>query len=116
TAAAGLGAVVAALVLAGRESTQGIDRWIVGAGILFPLALLAFAYSTVLSLSVLLLLAAGFGMLMQTASCSTILQTSVEPSKRGRVMSLYSVAFLGMAPFGSLAAGFGAAHIGAANT
>lgn len=116
TSAAGLGAVAAALVLAGRKSTKDFPRWIVGSGVVFAATLAGFAYSTTLKLSVILLALAGFGMLMQTASCSTIIQTVVEPAKRGRVMSLYSTAFLGMAPFGSLAIGFLAARVGPAAT
>lgn len=116
TSAAGLGAVGAALVLAGRETTAGLPKWILTAGIAFSASLSAFAFSTSLVLSIGLLGTVGFGMLMQTASCNTIIQTTVDPDKRGRIMSLYSMAFLGMAPFGSLAAGFGAAKIGAPAT
>jgi MFS family permease len=58
----------------------------------------------------------GFGMMVQMASSNTILQTIVEDDKRGRVMSLYAMAFMGMAPFGSLLAGSLASKIGAPNT
>lgn len=112
TAASGFGAVVGALRLAGRESLVGIGRSIVIAGGLFAVALFAFAYSRNLPLSLLLMLGTGYGMLTQTASGNTILQTVTDVDKRGRVMSLYSMAFVGMAPFGSLAAGTLAAWIG----
>jgi len=116
TSAAGLGAVVAALRLAGRESIAGIGKLIVVAGVLFAGSLIAFAYSRYLPLSLALLLVIGFGMLSQSTSCNTILQTLVEPDKRGRVMSLYSSAFVGMAPFGSLFSGYLARIIGTPDT
>ncbi len=116
TAAAGLGALIAALRLARRESIAGIGRVIVVAGALFSAALLGFAYSRSLTLSGLLLLGTGFGMLTQSASCNTIIQSIVEPDKRGRVMSLYLMAFVGIAPFGGLTAGFFARRIGAPAT
>ena len=59
---------------------------------------------------------AGFGMMVQMASSNTILQTIVEDDKRGRVMSFYSMAFMGMAPFGSLLAGAVAEKIGVSYT
>ena len=58
----------------------------------------------------------GFGMMQQMAASNTILQTIVDEDKRGRVMSFYSMAFQGMAPFGSLLAGWMAARIGAPRT
>jgi MFS family permease len=69
-----------------------------------------------LALSVVTLLFTGFGMMQQMAASNTILQTIVDEDKRGRVMSFYSVAFQGMAPFGSLLAGWMAARIGAPRT
>jgi MFS family permease len=67
-------------------------------------------------LSLLLMLGTGFGMMMQMASSNTILQTIIPDERRGRVMSYYAVAFLGMAPFGSLIAGTLADRIGAPET
>lgn len=116
TSAVGCGAVVGALLLARRQSVEGIGKVIIWAGITFTVALLSFAYSPFLWLSMPLLLCAGFGMLVQSASCNTILQTIVDSDKRGRVMSLYSTAFMGMMPFGSLAAGYYSKKIGAPNT
>jgi MFS family permease len=66
--------------------------------------------------SLAILLFIGFGFMVQMASSNTILQTVVEEGKRGRVMSMYTIAFMGMAPFGSLLAGFSAQHIGAPHT
>ncbi len=116
TAASGFGAVVGALLLARRESIRGIGKVIVFAGITFAIGLLFFAYSKNTWFSITALFATGLGMIMQSASCNTVLQTVVEGDKRGRVMSLYSMAFNGMAPFGSLMAGYLAARVGAPNT
>ena len=116
TAASGFGALIGALRLAGRESMAGIGRVITWGGAVFAVALASFALSRLLPLSLPLLLATGFGMLTQSASCQTILQTVVQPDKRGRVMSLYLVAWGGMAPFGSLLSGYLAKVIGAPAT
>lgn len=116
TAASGLGAVLAAIFLAGQTSIVGFGRLIVIAGAIFAVSFFCFAYSTTMVTAVPLLFAAGFGMLMQTTSCNTVIQTIVDPGKRGRVMSLYAMAFVGVAPFGSLSAGYIASKIGAPHT
>src|SRR5690606_32902355 len=74
------------------------------------------SYSKALWLSVPLLAAVGFGMLMSLAGCNTIIQTIVDDDKRGRVMSFYTMAFMGMTPWGSLLAGTLASRIGAPAT
>src|SRR5206468_11032152 len=78
----------------------------------FGLGIMAFGVSTQLWLSLLILPVIGFSMMQQMAASNTILQTIVEDEKRGRVMGFYSMAFQGMAPFGSLLAGTLAAQIG----
>jgi MFS family permease len=113
TAASGLGAVLGALVLATRSSPIGLGRLIVGAGLLFACGLAAFASSRLLPLSLLTLVLTGFGMMTQMVSGNTIIQTVVDEDKRGRVMSLYTSAFMGSAPFGGLLAGWLAERIGA---
>jgi MFS family permease len=113
---AGLGALAGALFLAARPSVQGLGRVIVNSAAIFGLALIAFALSRSQWLSVLVLLAAGFGLMSATASSNTILQTIVDDDKRGRIMSLYTMAFMGMAPFGGLLAGVLASKIGAPHT
>jgi len=102
--------------MAMRRTVLGLGRWIAVASAMFGVGLAAFALSRHLWLSLALLLLAGFGMMVQMASCNTILQTVVEDDKRGRVMGLYTVSFLGIAPFGSLAAGAMASLIGAPYT
>jgi MFS family permease len=114
--AAGVGALAGALALATRRSVVGLGRVaaITSAG--FGLGLVAFSTSRWLPLSLLLMMVTGFCMMTQMASSNTILQTIVEEDKRGRVMSYYSIAFQGTAPFGSLIAGAAAARIGAPRT
>jgi len=112
----GLGALTGALYLASRKSVLGLGKWIALASGLFGIGLIAFSRSRTLWLSLLFIALAGFGMMVQMASSNTILQTIVDEDKRGRVMSFYTMAFMGMAPFGSLLAGSLASKIGAANT
>src|SRR5205823_11820515 len=82
----------------------------------FGLGLIGFGFSRAMWLSMLLLVIVGGAMMEQMAASNTVLQTIVEEDKRGRVMSFFSMAFLGMAPFGSLLAGALAGRIGAPNT
>ena len=115
-AATGTGAVAGALFLASRKSVLGLGRVIVIASGVFGTGLIAFSLSHVLWLSLLILVLTGLGMMVQMASSNTILQTIVEDDKRGRVMSFYTMSFMGVAPFGSLLAGSLAEAIGAPNT
>ena len=111
--AIGLGALIGALYLASRSSVRGLGRIIALTAMLFGASLLAVSVSRLLWLSVLCLGLAGFGMMAQMASSNTVLQTIVDDDKRGRIMSLYTMAFLGVSPIGSLLAGFVADLIGA---
>ncbi len=115
-AAIGVGAIIGAIFLASRRSVLGLGRIIAIASAIFGVGLISFSLSHILWLSVLLLLLAGFGMMVHMASSNTVLQTMVDDDKRGRVMSLYTMAFMGMAPFGSLAGGSLAGSIGAPAT
>ena len=115
-AAAGSGAFVSAILLATRKSVVGLGKIIPLAAGLFGIAVAAFSFSRSLWLSLLLLFIAGLGMMAQIASSNTILQTIVDDDKRGRVMSLFTVSFMGMAPFGSLLAGALAGKIGVTST
>lgn len=115
-AASGVGALIGAVVLATRKSVLGLGRIISVATGIFGAGLMGFSQSHLLWLSLLLLLASGFGMMVQLASSNTILQTIVPGESRGRVMSYYTMAFVGMAPFGSLLAGGLASRIGAPGT
>ncbi len=112
-AAAGLGALTGAVTLAMRRSVLGLGRVIVWSAGLFGAGLIGFGLSRSLWLSLGAVAAVGFGMMRNMASCNTILQTIVTEDKRRRVMAYYSMAFQGIAPFGSLMAGAVAAKIGA---
>jgi MFS family permease len=114
--ASGLGALAGALYLASRSSVLGLGRAMMLATIAFGIGLMAFSLSRVVWLSLLLLPIVGGGMMVETASTNTILQTIVEERMRGRVMSFYTMAFLGTAPLGSLLAGVAADRIGAPMT
>jgi MFS family permease len=114
--AVGTGALIGAIYLASRNSVLGLGRWIAIATSIFSLGLLFFSFSRNIYLSVILMLFTGFGMMMQMASTNTLLQTLVDDDKRGRVMSLYVMAFVGTAPFGSFIAGTLASTIGAPHT
>ena len=112
-ASSGMGALIAALWLAARRSVLGLGRVVAVAATAFGVALVAFSLSRSLWLSVPLLAAAGASMMLQMASSNTLVQTLVDEEVRGRVMSFYTVSFLGMMPFGSLAAGWLGQHLGA---
>ena len=112
-ASSGVGALIGAMMLAARRTVVGLGRRIVVTTAIFGAALVAFAFSKSLWLSMLILPFIGYGMMQQMAASNTILQTIVEDDKRGRVMAFYSMAFQGMAPFGSLMAGSVAARLGA---
>jgi MFS family permease len=111
--ATGVGALAATLVMAARREVHGLGRWINFASMGFGASLILFSFSRSFWLSVLLLLPAGFCMLLQMASSNTLIQTMVPDALRGRVMSVYSMMFMGMAPFGALLAGAIANHLGA---
>jgi MFS family permease len=114
--AAGLGALMGAVFLAARKSVLGLGRWLVITPVLFGLGLIAFSFSTTLWLSLLLLPITGYAMMVQLAASNTLLQKISDEDKRGRVMSFYTMAFLGVAPLGSLVSGWLASGIGAPNT
>ena len=114
--ATGSGAFAGAFYLASRKSVIGLGMVIVRAAIFFGTGIAVFAISNIFALSMLSLVLAGFGGMTLVASCNTILQTIVDEDKRGRVMSFFTMAFIGMAPFGSLIAGTLAGRIGAKET
>jgi MFS family permease len=111
--AMGVGALISALSLAARKSVLGLVRMIPIAAAVFGLGLIGFGLSRVFWLSMVMVLFAGMGMMQGMAGSNTIIQTIVSEDKRGRVMSYYTIAFVGMAPFGSLLAGSMARAIGA---
>lgn len=114
--ATGTGSFVAALYLASRRNVLGLNRLLVVSPALFGVCIAAFSFSRSLGLSLAILFFSGFAMMVLVTASNTIIQTVVDDDKRGRVMSLYTMAFMGVSPFGALIAGFMAGHIGSPNT
>ena len=113
--ASGVGALISAISLALRKTVRGLTTMIQISAALFGVGLICFGFCRILPLSMLLMVVVGFGMMQGLAASNTVIQTLVPEDKRGRVMSYYTMAFVGMAPFGSLLAGglahrFGAPH------
>ncbi len=103
--AMGVGALISALSLAARKTVRGLIRMIPVAATVFGLGLIGFGLSHVFWLSMLMVMVTGMGMMQGMAASNTIIQTLITEDIRGRVMSYYTMAFVGMAPFGSLLAG-----------
>jgi len=114
--ASGLGALMGGIYLSSRQSVVGLGKVIAFSPAVLGVGLIIFSQSRVLWLSLLMMLIVGCASILQIASSNTILQTIVEEDKRGRLMSLYTMSFLGILPFGNLAAGALASRIGAPNT
>lgn len=112
-AAVSMGALVGTVYLASRRSVHGLGRVLAVASAAFGLALVAFSFSRSYYLSLGLLTIVGFGAMAQMASANSLLQTLVDDDKRGRIMSLYTMCFMGMGPFGSLLVGGLASRLGA---
>jgi MFS family permease len=110
--AAGLGALATTVYLAGRHSIRGLGRIIAGAAAVSGIALASFAWLTVFPVALVLLALVGGGVILAAASANTIIQTVVDDRLRGRVAGFYTMAFLGIAPLGNLAAGALAKAIG----
>ena len=105
TGSIGAGALTGAFYLATRRTVAGLPQLIRFTAVLFAIGLMAFTFSDVAWLSLLLLYFTGFGMIVQFAATNTMLQTVVAEDKRGRVMSFYSMSFMGFTPLGSLLLG-----------
>jgi MFS family permease len=114
--AAGLGALVGAIYLASKKGVRGLERTIALSTFILSAGLIVLSFSSGLWPSLFLMAFIGFGIMVNTASSNTVLQTLVDDDKRGRVMSFYTMAFIGLSPFGSLLAGSLASVIGTPNT
>ena len=114
--ASGIGALVGAIVLASKKTVLGLTRIMVMTGCLLGVGMILFSFSRNFWLSLFSLGITGLCLIMIIASINTFLQTIVEDNKRGRLMSLFTIAFIGMAPFGSLLAGGLAKYLGAPYT
>jgi len=114
--AVGFGAMVSAISLARRPSVRGLGKWIAIAACVAGLGAIGFGLSRNVWVSIPLMMMVGFGMFMTGATCNTILQTMVDEEKRSRIMSYYTMFFIGVAPIGHYTAGWLAEHIGAPAT
>jgi MFS family permease len=112
----GIGALTGAIYLASRTTVLGLGRKIAMAAGIFGSGLILFSLSSSLWLSLIIITFIGLGMMLQMTSSNTILQTIVDDDKRGRVMSFYSMAFMGTVPFGNLLAGTMSDLIGVTTT
>ena len=109
----GIGALAGALMLASRRDLKGLGRWVALAALGFGAGLVAFSFSRIFWLSAAILALCGFSMMIQMGSSNTLIQSMSPDRLRGRVMSVYSMMFMGMAPFGALLAGAVADRLGA---
>ncbi|HEU4414578.1 MAG TPA: MFS transporter [Candidatus Angelobacter sp.] len=109
----GIGALGGAVTLAMRKTVHGLGSWVAVSCACFGMALLVFSFSRTLWLSAVLLIPAGFSVMIQMASSNTLIQSMVPDRLRGRVMSVYAMTFMGMAPLGALLAGSVAHKLGA---
>jgi MFS family permease len=111
--ATGVGALFGALTLAFREGVKGLGRWVAVSCAGFGASLLMFSLSHSFWISVVLLLPVGYCMMLQMACSNTLIQVMVPDALRGRVMAVYSMMFMGMAPIGALLGGALADRLGA---
>jgi MFS family permease len=114
--ASGFGALIGAVTLATKKGIRGLGRWIAFSAAGFGLGLILFSLSRNFLLSMSLLVPVGFSMMIEMAASNTLIQSLVRDELRGRVMAVYAMMFMGMAPFGSLLAGTLAHRIGAPAT
>jgi MFS family permease len=114
--ATGIGALFGAMTLAIREDVRGLGKWIAYTCAGFGVSLILFGESRSFWLSAIFLVFAGYSMMVQMAASNTLVQTMSPDELRGRVMAVYSMMFIGMAPFGALLAGALGDWIGAPET
>jgi MFS family permease len=111
--ATGVGALFGALTLAAKTGVKGLGRWVTVTCAMFGISLVLFAFSKWFWVSVALLFPAGYSMMLQMACSNTLIQAMVPNDLRGRVMAMYSMSFMGLAPFGALFGGALAHRVGA---
>ncbi len=111
--ATGVGALIGAITLASKQDLKGLGKWVAVCSAAFGVSLILFAYSRTFWLSAALLMPVGAAMMVEMASSNTLIQSMVPDHLRGRVMAVYSMMFMGLAPFGALFAGVAAGSFGA---
>jgi MFS family permease len=116
TGASGFGALIAALMLANRKQVLGLGRWVIMGSGVFGMGIVLLSFTKNVPLSLAASAVVGFGMVTQMGAMNIILQSLLDEDKRGRVMSLYTLAFMGMMPLGSLLAGWSGEHLGVSRT
>lgn len=114
--ASGVGAMAGAALLTFRRHIRGLGWWVAVSAVSFGVTLIAFSFSRKLWLSTLLLVPAGFFMMLEMAASNTLIHAMIPNRLRGRVMSVYSMMIMGLAPIGALVAGALAAPLGAPET
>jgi MFS family permease len=114
--AAGVGALLGALTLAVRSGVKGLSKWVTVCCAGFGASLVLFSFSRIFWLSVVLLLPVGYFIMLQMASSNTLIQVMVPDALRGRVMAVYSMMFMGLAPLGALMGGALSDRLGAPRT
>lgn len=112
----GVGALIASLILASRKNVYGLDKYIFGGALIFGASFIGLGVIHHTLFAVIMLFFLGFGMILGLISCNTLLQQMVDNDKRGRVMSLYTIAFIGTVPWGNLFAGSLAQKIGVSHS
>jgi MFS family permease len=105
--------LAAALALASRQTLKGLSVWVASAATAFGVGLVIFAMSRTFLFSAAILVPVGFALMLQMGSSNTLIQSMVPDQLRGRVMGVYSMMMMGMAPFGGLLAGVAADRLGA---
>jgi MFS family permease len=116
TAASGIGALISGVSLAVRKSVVGLTRMLQIASATLGGALILLGLSHTLWLSLIVMVFVGFGLMQSSSASNTVIQSLVPEDKRARVMSYFTMAFFGAAPFGNLMAGMLAHRIGAPHT
>ncbi len=114
--ASALGALIASVYLSSRSHIYGLEKAIAIAPMLLGTGFIIFSLSNILLFSLPVMVLIGFSVILQLASTNTVLQTIVDDDKIGRLMSLVSMAFMGVVPFGNLFSGWLASQIGVVNT
>jgi MFS family permease len=109
----GLGAVCGAFFLASLKTGSNLKKVLFRCTLAFGVGMIAFSYTSSLGLALAFITLAGFGMMSQTTISNTLIQTTVAPAMRGRVISYYAMAFFGMQPIGALIIGSVAHYAGA---
>lgn len=114
--AIGLGALFGAIFLASLKNRSNLRKILFINTLIFGVGLILFSHASILPVALVFAMAAGFGMMSQTTISNTIIQTTVHPSMRGRVISYYAMAFMGMMPIGGLLVGAVSQYVGAPDT